>query len=381
MVRPGSDSLHGCTLAARHSHSLQNNVASPRRYYSGSYIHLPTRGLLEIRGKDSTKFLQGLITNHMPRIEEGGSGFLAGFLNPKGRVMYDVFVHPTNFKEDQDPSYLIECDARALPDLHKHIARFVLRNKVKMIGATESYDVYSVFDEKNNPDDNMAALEVHADNSAIKEKLEQMSAPIGLKDNRAGDMMGYRVILPKGQQLTLPNSFQLGTLEDYNVRRIMNGVPEGIDDFIPGTSLPMECNLDYMGGIDFRKGCYVGQELTIRTHHTGTTRKRVMPVQYYRPEEPVPEKMQYQKDASYVVPAQSELFPVKGDEPASAVAPTTSARAARASGRSGSNIGNIGLALVKLEQAQEKNSFEVMDREGSKVRARAFFPPWWPKQE
>lgn len=49
----------------------------------GSYIHLPTRGLLQIHGKDASKFLQGLITNHMPRIENGGGGFLAAFLSPK----------------------------------------------------------------------------------------------------------------------------------------------------------------------------------------------------------------------------------------------------------------------------------------------------------
>ncbi len=61
---------------------------------TGSYIHLPTRGLLEIRGKDATKFLQGLITNHMPRIEKGGSGFLAAFLSPKVRT------------EDQFPTLL-----------------------------------------------------------------------------------------------------------------------------------------------------------------------------------------------------------------------------------------------------------------------------------
>ncbi|KAF9339835.1 ccr4 associated factor [Linnemannia elongata] len=312
---------------------------------------------MAIHGKDASKFLQGLITNHMPRIENGGGGFLAAFLSPKGRVMYDVFIHPTNeTKEGSDPAYLIECDARALPDLHKHIARFVLRSKVKM-------------DETPS-------------NEAVMERLGKMGATIGMYDNRAVNHMGYRVIVPKGQSLSLPESYRHGTLEEYHVRRIVNGVPEGIDDFIAGTSLPLECNLDYMNGVDFRKGCYVGQELTIRTYHKGITRKRIMPVQYFTPQDPEPESIQFNKDASHVIPPQSELFPTKKTTPAApaAAASTSSARPVRASGKTGSNVGNIGLALVKLDHVKEGSTFDVMDREGATVRVKAFFPAWWPKQ-
>ncbi|KAF8943846.1 ccr4 associated factor [Haplosporangium gracile] len=348
----------------------------------GSYIHLPTRGLLQIHGKDASKFLQGLITNHMPRIENGGSGFLAAFLSPKGRVMYDVFIHPVNeTKEGSDPAYLIECDARALPELHKHIARFVLRSKVKMVGVTESFDVYSVLDDQSAAD---AASNGDAttppSNEAVVERLGKMNATIGMYDNRAVNHMGYRVIVPKGQSLSLPEGYRQGTLEEYHVRRIVNGVPEGIDDFIAGTSLPLECNLDYMNGVDFRKGCYVGQELTIRTYHKGITRKRIMPVQYFTPEDPEPESIQFNKSASHVIPPQSELFPTKKTNPAASVASTSSARPVRASGKTGSNVGNIGLALVKLDHVKEGSTFDVMDREGATVRVKAFFPAWWPKQ-
>ncbi|KAF9933492.1 ccr4 associated factor [Linnemannia zychae] len=346
----------------------------------GSYIHLPTRGLLQIHGKDASKFLQGLITNHMPRIENGGSGFLAAFLSPKGRVMYDVFIHPINeSKEGSDPAYLIECDARALPELHKHIARFVLRSKVKMVGVTESFDVYSVLDDPPAATNSNSDLTIPPTNEEIMERLSKMNATIGLYDNRAVNLMGYRVIVPKGQPLSLPENFRQGTLEEYHVRRIVNGVPEGIDDFIANTSLPLECNLDYMNGVDFRKGCYVGQELTIRTYHKGITRKRVMPVQYFNPQDPEPESIQFDKAASHVIPPQSELFPTKQDTSAPAGS-RSSARSVRASGKTGSNVGNIGLALVKLDHVQEGSTFDVMDREGATVRVKAFFPSWWPKQ-
>lgn len=106
--------------------------------------------------------------------------------------MYDAFIHPANSnKENADPSFLIECDARALPDLHKHIARFVLRSKVKMVGVTESYDVYSVLDSP--------ALEIqNLDSAAVMARLEKMNASIGSLDNRASNLMGYRAIVPKG---------------------------------------------------------------------------------------------------------------------------------------------------------------------------------------
>lgn len=63
------------------------------------------------------------------------------------------------------------------------------------------------------------------------------------------------------------------------------GVPEGSTEIASGSALPLESCMDYMGGIDFRKGCYVGQELTVRTYHTGQTRKRIMPIRLLPPDE------------------------------------------------------------------------------------------------
>jgi folate-binding Fe-S cluster repair protein YgfZ len=189
--------------------------------------------------------------------------------------MYDVFIHPTNLKtDDSDPTYLIECDARALPELHKHIARFVLRSKVKMVGVSESFDVYSVLDGSPS----IITGDIDQDRGTVMGRLNKMNASIGMLDNRADNLMGYRVVVPKGQPrkclipayprhsaeaahithsisllmtllaVTLPEGYKQGTLEEYHVRRIIHGIPEGIDDFIAGTSLPLEYNLDYMNG-------------------------------------------------------------------------------------------------------------------------------------
>lgn len=94
----------------------------------------------------------------------------------------------------------------------------------------------------------------------------------------------------------------------YDLRRMLLGVPEGSTEIASGSALPLESCMDYMGGIDFRKGCYVGQELTVRTYHTGQTRKRIMPIRLL----------------SAGTPARDEeslpSWPANGDRPAAGMA-------------------------------------------------------------
>lgn len=70
----------------------------------------------------------------------------------------------------------------------------------------------------------------------------------------------------------------IGALSDYHWSRMAAGIGEGPADFPPGQSLPLESNLDFSNGVSFQKGCYLGQELTARTHHTGVVRKRLLPL-------------------------------------------------------------------------------------------------------
>lgn len=95
------------------------------------------------------------------------------------------------------------------------------------------------------------------------------------------------------------STHDIGSASDYLLHRIALGVPEGTSDIIPTHAFPIESNLDAMGGckfvvlccltdfhystVDFRKGCYVGQELTVRTYHTGVVRKRILPILLHQP--------------------------------------------------------------------------------------------------
>jgi len=152
-------------------------------------------------------------------------------------------------------------------------------------------------------------------------------------------------------------------------------VPEGQSEIAHGTALPLECNMDYMGGIDFRKGCYVGQELTIRTRHTGVVRKRVLPVRLYTVGEEVGEAgLVYDERWKGGLPGSGANIVRVGAE---------GKAAGRSAGRWAAGVGNVGLALCRLEVMVGEGvagEFKVVgedgDEEGGEVRVKAFVPSW-----
>ena len=128
---------------------------------------------------------------------------------------------------------------------------------------------------------------------------------------------------------------------EYDIRRITLGIPEGARDFIAETSNPLESNLDLMNAsklklnlVDFHKGCYLGQELVIRTHHTGVIRKRIVPIQVCASLEDFESKPVYKPE-----PKLKDLVNEVGE------------KAGKTISKIGTTRGNLGLALVRLEQA------------------------------
>jgi folate-binding protein YgfZ len=203
--------------------------------------------------------------------------------------------------------------------------------------------------------------------------------------------MGRRV-LADAQHETLEGVDKVESLETYQIRRVLRGVPEGQKEILHGSALLQESNIDFMGGVDFRKGCYVGQELTIRTHHTGVVRKRILPVQLYPLDSSPPEKLTYDaKLASNnaLPPPETKIFR-QGDE-----------KKKHSTGKFLHGIGNIGFALCRLEamtdfplpglggssrrEAYATHHTFQMDwplDDGKGIRSvgvKAFVPDWWPR--
>lgn len=151
--------------------------------------------------------------------------------------------------------------------------------------------------------------------------------------------------------------------------RYIHGVPEGIDELFVGKSLPLESNMDLNQGVDFRKGCYLGQELTIRTYHTGVTRKRIMPIQLSKPGHP-PASETVLGDSSVLDRTASLDLPPSGSNIVN--------EKGRVVGKFCSGIHNIGLALLRLEEIGPHDG-QLSASNGLLVSA-ALKPGWWSGQ-
>lgn len=280
-------------------------------------------------------------------------------------MLNDVFVYP-DVREGQ-PGWLIEVDAKEAERLAKHIKRYRLRAKfeVRLLEGGER-DVWAIW--KGDGEWTAHSLETKG----------EKEGEVGCEDKRAPGM-GRRLILAGG----LKPEEELDEVgeEVYKVRRYLRGVPEGQDEIIRESALPQQSNIDFMGGIDYRKGCYVGQELTIRTHHTGVIRKRILPIMIYGQDEPMPTTLEYNPEKCYGVediPQETSIGRL--------------GKSRRSTGKWLSGVGNIGLGLCRLEnmtdsKIQGENSsykegdefsigWEIESQVPQLVKVKAFVPSW-----
>ncbi|XP_026734370.1 putative transferase CAF17 homolog, mitochondrial [Trichoplusia ni] len=230
---------------------------------------LNSRRLLKIGGADSADFLQGLVTNDMNHFAEGARSMYAMFLNSKGRILYDTLIH----KWEDENAFMIECDHSVLALLRKHLQMYKLKRKVEIGDLSSGFQLWALTVPPT------IDLESTTDASDIQHNISMY------KDPRLEDL-GYRIITTTNvDQFDLKEVFGKDTVLEndetgYKYLRYKLGVSEGADDLFPGASLPLEANCDYLHGVSFHKGCYIGQELLARVYHTGVVRKRIMPIKF-----------------------------------------------------------------------------------------------------
>lgn len=333
---------------------------------------LSTRRLLSLHGPDAPKFLQGILTNNV--VPTSHSPFFAAFLTAQGKVLHDVFVYPTlgstfhtQNDKSEDQGYLVEVDAEQVATLLKHLKRHKLRSKFALRVLEEGeLDVWAAWreDQKWTPHPSPSGINTDAEGN------------ITAVDTRATGM-GQRILLPSTKPLNTHATMQGlndAGIDAYTIRRYIRGVPEGQSEIPRDDVLPMNSNIDIMGGIDFKKGCYVGQELTIRTHHTGVVRRRILPVCLYPSSSAPPEKIAYDENAMVGKPERGTEIKIEGKR-----------------GKPGkwiNGVGNVGLAMCRLELMSdlqvtgEPSTFSAEDRfvvkgEGEEqVGVKAFVPDW-----
>ncbi|XP_043274193.1 putative transferase CAF17 homolog, mitochondrial [Venturia canescens] len=325
---------------------------------SGSKIleHLGNRSLIRVRGDESSNFLQGLITNDMRHFDDGAASIYTLFLNTKGRVMYESIIYKTLEKS----IYYIECDTRVTNNLEKHLKMYKVRRKVDIDSLENEMKVWSTFDPLIFTNDETGDLEMS------KWQLEGQIFPCGTLSNKSTKLIDDIAIYedPRIPELNLRILSNAQVDEDqivkhlgFDIQRGKNhsnyrefryrlGIGEGIDDLPVGKALPLEVNCDYMHGVSFHKGCYIGQELTARTHHTGVVRKRLMPLTIENFE-----GKNFNYDDNLLDEAGKSVGKFRGNE------------------------GRFGLGLVRISEALAAQTINI-----SGSRVTVIKPRWWPKE-
>ncbi|KAB5570306.1 hypothetical protein GE09DRAFT_1102653 [Coniochaeta sp. 2T2.1] len=329
------------------SYSSSPTTASSLPAAAG-YTPLTTRRLISISGRDAAKYLQGVITTSitLPDGSPRTQGFYSAFLSSQGRVLHDVFVYPDVLGgSDVNPadSFLVEVDADEAEKLVRHIKRYKLRAKfaVRLLDGEEG-GVWAAWDDRSG-----SGLETEAEGKGGKGRIV-------LRDPRS-PTLGWRFVTTasSGAGAAAPPALgmELDKVDEkgYQIRRYLHGIPEGQSEILYESALPLESNMDVMGGIDYHKGCYVGQELTIRTKHRGVVRKRILPCIVYG-----------DGDGEVVKPEDRELAYQPGSTSAengfasAEEIPTGTSigrvgKKGRSAGKWLRGVGNVGLALCRLE--------------------------------
>lgn len=307
----------------------------------------PTRSLIRVRGDQIQPFLQGLITNDISHVAKSGQNdsIFTMFLNKAGRILYDAIVYRT----PEDNTFFIECDKRVDGDLRKHMLVFRIRKKIDIDIVNDEYRLWAAF-----PVDTTKQQD---------QKYQQIPAKCGViscyPDPRL-KLLGTRIIAPTGNGAVDIEQVVQDVREDcdsgYNYvrHRYALGIGEGIYELPPEKSFPFEANCDYLNGISFHKGCYLGQEFTARTYHTGVIRKRLMPIELDKP---------VSKSQRHVDLLEAQITSEKGD----------------ALGKLRGVEGDAALGLLRIDQALKAKSLHFADLKGLAKK-----PSWWstevPKQ-
>src|SRR5438128_7853239 len=216
---------------------------------------LPDRGVVKVDGDDARKFLNGLVTSDIAKVTPDAASF-AALLTPQGEIAVDFSL--AEAPPADGGGFFLDCPRALAPTLLQRLNFYKLRAKIIIEDLSETLGVLAAWD-----------------GSAVTE--------YGLcyRDPRLASL-GLRCMLPP--HLAGAAVADLGAnLVDaaaYEAHRIALGAPRGGLDFIYGDAFPHEADMDQFGGIDFDKGCFVGQEVVSRIEHRGSARARVVPVSY-----------------------------------------------------------------------------------------------------
>jgi folate-binding protein YgfZ len=226
------------------------------------YSKLGNRGLLRVKGSDSRNFLQNLITNDINKVATNKAIFGA-LLTPQGKFLHEFIII-----EGSNGEFLLDCETERLNDLGRVLINYRLRSDVQISDMRDEIEVYALTHEP-----------ILAETKFVDSKPMTVPHAIVFDDPRE-KALGQRIILPitEAEKLLEVAGYLPAAQDYYEQLRLQLGIPDGSRDIEVGKSTLAEAGFERLNGIDFSKGCYIGQEVTTRMKQRGTARKKLIVV-------------------------------------------------------------------------------------------------------
>jgi tRNA-modifying protein YgfZ len=256
---------------------------------------LPDRGVVKLSGNDARDFLNGLVTTDVTLLAPN-LGRFGALLTPQGKITVDFLI--TEAPAGDAGGFLIDCPRALAQGLADKLGFYKLRAKVVVENLSESLGILAAWD--GDP---------------------QVKPELAFADPR-NTALGWRILVPAALVQKTADLIGAEVVDStaYDAHRIAAGVPRGGLDFMYGDAFPHETNMDRLHGVDFDKGCYVGQEVVSRMQHRGTARTRTVRITIEG------------------APPEPGATILAGDKPL---------------GTMGSSAGGNGLALIRIDRAAD----------------------------
>jgi tRNA-modifying protein YgfZ len=256
---------------------------------------LPDRGVIKVAGPDGRKFLNGLVTTDVAKVAPGHPSF-AALLTPQGKIIADFII--VEAEPADGGGFFLDTPRALARTLTDRLNFYKLRANVMVEDLSEILGVMAIWQGQGDTEYGLCYPDPR-----LPELGTRCMLPPHLANEAAADLAS-----------------ELVDASSYEAHRIALGIPRGGIDFIYGDAFPHESNMDQLHGVDFDKGCFVGQEVVSRIEHRASARTRVVPVGFDGP------------------PPEAGV-PVMAGE--------------RSVGMMGSGMGGRGLATLRLDRVEE----------------------------
>ena len=224
---------------------------------------LDDRGFIQVSGDEAKEFLQNIVTNDVEKVSNDFTIFSSIF-TPQGKYLYDFFILKA------EDGYLLECEKDAVLEIIKVFNFYKLRSKVNLINVSEKYNCIIASLEKfkeikKNETLKGSTTTYNKETIFIDPRNENLGAKIVSKIENIEDIIKKLNLKKVNKDKYYKKSFDLG-IPQVNLKKLKDKI------------FGIENNLDELGGIDFKKGCYIGQENTSRIKLRNKLRKRILPI-------------------------------------------------------------------------------------------------------